>query len=151
MSESLEKVTAITERCAVKLGVFVQGLLSESDGTPSSTRVLLFVFATFSVCALSAIVHHMIRLTDIGLLGAWLAAFPVIVGVFSGLIVLPYTINRGFNTLPGAVSDIFKSKAAMNISASLLNPTPPAPAPEDHHEDKDAGITVLETSTKIHG
>jgi hypothetical protein len=99
----------VVVKVAQKRGLFVQGVFSEADGTPSSTRILMFLFSLFSMGVIGSVVHHMILVKDAAILAIWITAFPGIVTVLIGLIVTPYTINKGaatmgdiFNALSGA-------------------------------------------------
>lgn len=114
-----EEVKATVEKTAKSMGIFVQGLLSESDGTPSSTRLLMLTFAVWTIVVLSCVVHHMVFLIDLQVLTAWLAAFPVISGVLAGLITLPYSVNRGLNTLGSIVSAISSGRTATAAAPSV--------------------------------
>lgn len=49
------------------------------------------------------------RLTDIALVGVWLANLPLLIAALMGLIALPYTVNKGTSTLSD-IAGLFKKK-----------------------------------------
>ena len=113
---------------------FWEGLFREPDGTPSSTRVLMYALAGFSCGLLTAMVHHMLRIQDANSLNGWLSAFPMIVAALIGLITVPYGVNRG----AGLMSDLAASYAQVKnaqtaIQTGIVNtqisPSPPSPVP----------------------
>lgn len=80
-------------------------LFSEADGvTPSSTRVLMYAFSIFACWLLWRIFYHIFRLTDPTQVSVWLANLPMLVAALIGLIALPYTVNKGTNTLSDVAS-----------------------------------------------
>lgn len=82
---------------------FTRRVFSESDGTPSSTRLLMATFSGFTMYILGAIVRHLLTIKDPAILALWLTSLPGIVVVLVGLISTPYTVNKGTTTL----GDIF--------------------------------------------
>ncbi len=83
---------------------FVRGVFSESDGTPSSTRLLMATFSAFSSYIIFIIVRHLLTIKDPAILALWLTSFPGIVIVLVGLISTPYTVNKGASTLGDILS-----------------------------------------------
>ena len=95
---------------------FIRGMLSEPDGSPSSSRTLMFVFAGFSMVMISKILWHIFNITDTTQLTIWLSNFPLILTAFMALIALPYTVNKG----AGAMSETFSGIANMMASAKQV-------------------------------
>jgi hypothetical protein len=104
---------------------WIRRLFSEDDGvTPSSSRVLMFIFSIFSMWLDWRIFYHVFRLTDPSQVSVWLANLPMLIGAEIGLIALPYTVNKGTSTLSD-VAGMFasiKSNAA-TVAAAAANPT----------------------------
>lgn len=95
---------------------FVKGVFSEPDGTPSSTRLLMFIFSAFSLWLIYRIFKHVFGLSDTTTLTIWLSNVPLILTALMGLIALPYTINRG----AGAITETFSGIANMMASAKQV-------------------------------
>jgi hypothetical protein len=100
----------VVEKVAKKIGVFIQGVFSEANGSPSSTRILMFCFSFFSMGILWAVVRHMVQVKEPVVLSIWMNAFPGIVTVLIGLIVTPYTINKSTSTMGDIFSAMSGSK-----------------------------------------
>lgn len=83
---------------------WLRGVLSESDGSPSSTRVLLFSFSAFSMWLIWRCFFHIFQLTDVTQITVWLSSMPYLIAALMGLITLPYGINKGTATLANIVS-----------------------------------------------
>jgi hypothetical protein len=77
----------------------MRSAISEDDGSISSTRILMFFFSFLTAAIIWRIVAHVLRLTDIALVGVWLANLPLLIAALMGLIALPYTVNKGTATL----------------------------------------------------
>ncbi len=126
---------------------FWEGLFREADGTPSSTRVLMYTLAAFSCALLTAMVRHMLAITDANSLNGWLSAFPMIVAALIGLITVPYGVNRG----AGLMSDLAASYAQVKnaqtaIQTGVVNtqiPPPPPPAPAAPVVQQQASSTTV--------
>lgn len=95
---------------------FIRGVLSEADGTPSSTRVLMFVFSIFTLWLLVKIFFHIFAIADTTALTIWLSNIPLLITALMGLIALPYTINKG----AGAITETFSGLANMMASAKQV-------------------------------
>jgi hypothetical protein len=93
---------------------FIRGMLSEPDGRPSSTRVLMFVFSGFTCWLLWRIFWHIFGIADTTQLTIWLSNMPILITVLMGLITLPYTINQGAL----AVTNSVKAVAARSTQAN---------------------------------
>ena len=91
----------------IKGSVFLQKMFSEGED-PSVTRVLMVTFSIFVIVLVSCIVHHMLHVADLPQLTVWISNFPVMVGVLSGFVVLPYTVMKGAKT----VGNLFGSRGA---------------------------------------
>ena len=98
---------------------WLRGVLSEPDGTPSSTRVLMYAFSIFSMWLIWRCFFHIFRLHDPTLVTIWLSNMPMLVTTLIGLIALPYGINKGTATF----SDI----ANMVTAAKTNNANPASP------------------------
>ena len=59
----------------------------------------MFFFSLLTAAILWRIVAHVLQLTDIALVGVWLANLPLLIAALCGLIALPYTVNKGTSTL----------------------------------------------------
>jgi hypothetical protein len=95
---------------------FTRGMFSEPDGTPSSSRVLMYIFAGFTLWLLWKIIWHIFGITDTTQLTIWLSNLPLLITALMGLIALPYTINKG----AGAMSETFSGIANMMASAKQV-------------------------------
>ena len=79
---------------------FCNGVLREPDGTPSSTRTLLYIFSAFDMWVVWRIIYHILHaVKDPNVLAVWLANLPMIIGALICLAAIPYTINRGASAL----------------------------------------------------
>ncbi len=108
---------------------FWNGLFREADGTPSSTRVLMYALAVFSCAVIGFMVHHMLRITDPAALGTWLSNLPIVITALIGLITVPYGVNRGaslMSDLAGSYAQVRQAQAAIQTG---IAPAPPPPAP----------------------
>lgn len=90
---------------------FVRDLLSEPDGTASSTRTLMYIFSFFSIWVIKKVVIHILAVTDAAILSIWLANLPLIMTALMGLIVLPYTVNKGSGLLNDVASMMTASRS----------------------------------------
>ena len=122
------------DKCADKKGFmnFVKGLMCESDGTPSSTRVLMYIFSFFTIWVLGFIIRHIFYLEDVNKLTIWLSNLPLLIAALIGLISLPYTINRGATSMSDIANMIAQVKAAKANGNGNGNGSP------DHDHDAPA-------------
>ena len=110
---------------------WLRGVLSEPDGTPSSTRVLLFAFSIFSMWLVWRCFYHIFQLHDATQVSIWLANMPLLIASLMGLIALPYGINKGSSTFSDIANIVTASKnkngndIQATISSALAPPTPP--------------------------
>ncbi len=107
---------------------FIKGLFSESDGSPSSTRVLMFLFSMFSCWIIWRILYHVFRISDPTQISIWLANLPMLIGALVALIALPYTVNKGTNTLSDVANMFATIKTNGNqvsnaVNTAVNNPT----------------------------
>jgi hypothetical protein len=104
---------------------FISGMFREKDGTPSSSRVFLFVAAVFVGALLWRLFGYLMHLQDATILGVWLANLAIIIAALVGFILLPY----GTNQASGAVTS--GAQAVVNLVAALkakqVQPTVPMP------------------------
>lgn len=101
---------------------WIRGVLSEPDGTPSSTRVLMYIFSFFSMWLLWRCFYHIFRLTDATLVTIWLSNMPMLVTTLIGLIALPYGINKGsatFSDIANMIANARTNNVNTAISGSL--------------------------------
>jgi hypothetical protein len=82
-----------------KILSYAHSLLSDSDGTPSSTRVLMYLFSLFSMHLLWGCFRHIYTLTDTMQVSVWLTNMPMLITALCALIALPYAINKSSITL----------------------------------------------------
>jgi hypothetical protein len=85
--------------------LWIRSMLSEPDGTGSSSRTLMLALASLVGAILWRLFDHLNRLTDPVMLGVWLGAVPVIVGSLVAVFLAPYGVNKA----GGTVSDIVGS------------------------------------------
>jgi hypothetical protein len=97
---------------------WIRGVLSEPDGSPSSTRVLMYIFSIFSIWLIARCFHHIFQIHDTTMLTIWLSNMPMLVGTLVGLIALPYGINKGTATFSDIANMVAAAKTN-NISANL--------------------------------
>ena len=89
---------------------WLRGVLSEPDGTPSSTRVLMYAFSVFSMWLLWHCFYHIFQLTDVTQITIWLSNMPMLIASLIGLIALPYGINKGTATFSDIANMITAAK-----------------------------------------
>jgi hypothetical protein len=89
---------------------FWRGLFSESDGTPSASRFVMFFLAAVASAAVLILCSAITR-SDAAKAGLILTALPLIIAALTGFIVAPYSWNQ----LKAGASAIFGNK-----------PTPPS-------------------------
>jgi hypothetical protein len=97
---------------------YLLGLISEADGTPSSTRFLMFIFSFFSMHLIWRCFYHIFTLHDQTLVTVWLSNMPMLITTLIGFIALPYGINKGTATFSDIANMIANSRQT-NINASL--------------------------------
>jgi hypothetical protein len=108
--------------------------LSE-NGSPSSTRFLMVLFSFATVRVIFIVVHHLVALTDSGILSIWLGNLPLLITSLIGLIATPYAINRGTASLSSIANMVIGAKSGTQIT----DPTPPV--------TKTDSVTVATTTT----
>jgi hypothetical protein len=89
---------------------WLRGVLSEPDGTPSSTRVLMYMFSVFSMWLLWRCFYHIFQLHDPTLVTIWLSNMPLLITTLIGLIALPYGINKGSATFSDIANMVTAAK-----------------------------------------
>jgi hypothetical protein len=121
---------------------YLQALVSEPDGSPSSTRFLMFVFSIFSMHLIWRCFYHIFTLHDTTLVTVWLSNMPMLVTTLMGFIALPYGINKGTATFSDIANMIANSRqtninanlkdlkdVVMNKNVSITDPETPEAAP----------------------
>jgi hypothetical protein len=83
-------------------------LLSSEPGSLSSGRLMMIVFAAFSLVTLTAIVWHCIHLQDSAQLHEWLSALPSIFSGCVALIGLPYGLSKAGSSISDIVGSLRK-------------------------------------------
>ena len=102
---------------------WLRGVLSEADGTPSASRFLMFLFSVFSMMVIGWIVYHITYITDVVIIGIYLANLPLLITSLLGLIALPYGINKGSSTF----SDIANMMTAVKTGRAGVATADQAP------------------------
>jgi cytochrome c oxidase assembly factor CtaG len=85
-------------------------MLSEPDGTPSSSRCLLFILAFFTMWIIWRVIHHVFTLTDPAIITIYMSNLPLLVTTLIGLMAAPYTINQGKATFADIAQMIANAK-----------------------------------------
>lgn len=80
---------------------FLKAVYSD-DGVPSSSRILTFILAMVSSGILWRVFTHIIAITDIGIISAWLGNLPIIISALVLFFTAPYGVNKG----SGAITDL---------------------------------------------
>lgn len=109
---------------------WLRGVLSEPDGSPSSTRVLLFAFSIFSMWLITKCFNHIFQLQDLTQLGIWLANMPMLITTLMGLISLPYAINKSsstFSDIAASIANANKQVTPPQVVPTPMVQVPPAP------------------------
>lgn len=101
---------------------WLRGVMSEPDGTPSSTRVLLFVFSLFSIGVIGYIVYHVTHITDVVIIGIFLSNLPLLIASLMGLIALPYGINKGTTTFSDIANMMTAAKTRTTPVSDVRTP-----------------------------
>lgn len=89
---------------------FCKRMLSESDGSPSSSRCLMFIFAFFSMWTIQRVVEHTFKLTDPTIVALYMSNIPMLITTLMGLIALPYGINKSTTTMSDIATMIANAK-----------------------------------------
>lgn len=97
---------------------WMRAVVSEPDGSPSSTRVLMYIFSFFSMHLIWRCFYHIFTLHDQTLVTVWLSNMPMLITTLIGFIALPYGINKGTATFSDIANMIANSRQT-NINASL--------------------------------
>jgi TRAP-type C4-dicarboxylate transport system permease small subunit len=101
---------------------WIRRLFSEDDGvTPSSSRVLMFIFSIFSIWLDWRIFYHVFRIQDTTAISVWLGNLPMLIGAEIGLIAMPYTVNKGTSTLSDVAGMFANLKANSQVNTVLSN------------------------------
>jgi hypothetical protein len=87
---------------------WLRGIFSESDGTPSASRFVMFMLACVASSALLILCHAIVK-SEAARAGLILAALPGVLLALTGFIVAPYSWNQLKNGITG-ISDLLKSK-----------------------------------------
>lgn len=91
---------------------FWRGIFSESDGTPSASRFVMFLLACVASSALLILCEAIVK-SEAAKAGLILAALPGIVLALTGFVVAPYSWNQLKNGLSSGLSSaasIFTNK-----------------------------------------
>jgi hypothetical protein len=80
---------------------FWKGVFCETDGTPSASRVIMFMLSLVVSYCVIILVRALIAM-DAARAGVFLASFPYVIGALALLITAPYAVNKG----SGALSDL---------------------------------------------
>src|SRR5271170_7970792 len=103
---------------------WIRRLFSEDDGvTPSSARVLMFIFSIFSMWLDWRIFYHVFRIQDATAVSVWLGNLPMLIGAEIGLIAMPYTVNKGTSTLSDVAGMFANLKANSQVQTVLSSST----------------------------
>jgi hypothetical protein len=92
------------------LKTHIKAMLSGRHGTISSARVMMFLFGTLSVGLLLAVFRHMFKITNPELLSVWIGGLPSIGGILVALCSVPYTANKGFNSMQDILAAFMNAK-----------------------------------------
>jgi len=84
---------------------YIKSVYSEPDGTGSSSRILTTILAFVSAGVVCVITGHLVKITDVAILTAWLTSFPIVISALVLLFTAPYGVNKG----SGSISDILSS------------------------------------------
>ena len=85
---------------------FLKAVYSD-DGSPSSSRILTTILALVSSKILYQVFQHIIAITDIGIISAWLGNLPLIISALVLFFSAPYGVNKGSSALTD-VMNVFK-------------------------------------------
>ena len=88
---------------------FMRGLFSESDGTPSMSRFMMFLLGCVASSALLILCRAIVK-SDVAKTALLLTALPGIVLALTGFIVAPYSWNQMKNGAMG-IADLLKGKS----------------------------------------
>ena len=92
-----------------QLMLFLRSTYSEADGNGSSSRILTTILALVSCGVIWIIVQHLIHITDVAVLTAWLTSFPIIIGALVLFFTAPYGVNKGSGSMTDIIN-ILKGK-----------------------------------------
>lgn len=94
---------ADNDRFNHSLKTFIIGVFCEQDGTPSASRILMYLMAGIVGYGLIHIIHHIVEIKDPTTLGTWVSNLPIIVTSLGGFSALPYGLNKGTAMITDAV------------------------------------------------
>ena len=97
---------------------WIRELLSD-NGDPSSTRVLMFIFSFFTMHLIWRCFYHIYQLTDLAIIGIWLANMPLLITSCMGLISLPYALSKGTSAITGIANSMANVKTSNTQTTSL--------------------------------
>ena len=81
-------------------------VLSEPDGTGSSSRVLMLALDGLVAAILWKLVDHLTKITDAVTLGVWLGAMPALTGALVAVFLPPYGVNKAGASVADIVSSV---------------------------------------------
>lgn len=84
---------------------FIKGVFSDDKGTPSSTRIIMFLLAAVSSFVLVRMSIHIVHLTDLGALAIWLSDLPLIIASLVAFFTAPYTVSNSVSS----IADVLRS------------------------------------------
>ena len=91
-----------------QLFLFIKAVYSD-NGNPSSSRVLTCVLAVVSAKILLSVFAHVVAISDVAQLMAWLGALPLIISALVLFFTAPYGVNVGSGTVSDLLS-VLKGK-----------------------------------------
>jgi hypothetical protein len=94
----------VDEKFEHNIKSFTVGIFCESNGVPSSSRVLMFALAGIACWILVTVVRHIVAITDLAALALWLSHFPMIVAALVAFVAMPYTINKASGTISDVIT-----------------------------------------------
>lgn len=92
-----------------QLFTFLKGVYSESDGTPSSSRILSLILALVASFVLIVVTLHIIKIQDLSILTVWLSSLPLLISSLVLFFTAPYGVNKGSGSISDLLS-LFKKK-----------------------------------------
>lgn len=89
-----------------QFGLWFRSMVSEPDGTGSSSRVLMLALAGLVSAILWKLIDHLTKITDPVALGVWLGAMPMITGALTALFLAPYGVNKAGSSVSDIVASV---------------------------------------------
>jgi hypothetical protein len=102
----MKEVYTDVKAFVVAVILFTRSVYSESDGTGSSSRILMTILATVASAILWGVFKHIEQLTDVAAITAWLASIPIIISALVMFFTAPYGVNKASSSFTDILNSL---------------------------------------------